>query len=319
VYAAALERGYTPGTLISGLSAPIMTLQGAWLPDDHSGGGPMTMRSALRLSSNSAAVSTLMDIGIPAAIHTAERFGIESVPGVPSLALGSGEVTLLTMTAAYSVFANGGMRPQPMLIRRVETADGEVLFSAQPRADRAVSETTAFLMTSMLSDVLNAGTGWQARRSGFARPAAGKTGTTNDFRDAWFIGYTPYLATGVWVGYDYPRTIAARGYAATLAAPLWGRFMSVATRYDAPTPFQRPRTVTSVAICRVSGKRATDACRHAVEFDRDGYATERSTVYTEYFARGTEPTEYCDLHTDTYLAWPGTTVMSPALQPQPTH
>jgi 1A family penicillin-binding protein len=319
VYAAALERGYTPGTLISGLVAPIMTLQGAWLPDDHSGGGPMTMRSALRLSSNSAAVSTLMDIGIPAVIHAAERFGIESVPGVPSLALGSGEVTLLAMTAAYSVFANGGMRPQPTLIRRVEAADGDVLFSAQPRAERAVSETTAFLMTSMLSDVLNAGTGSPARRSGFTRPAAGKTGTTNDFHDAWFIGYTPYLATGVWVGYDYPRTIAARGYAGTLAAPLWGRFMNIATRNDAATPFPRPRTVTSVAICRVSGKRATDACRHDVVYDRDGYATEGSTVYTEYFARGTEPTEYCDVHTDTYLAWPGTTVMSPAFQPQPTH
>jgi 1A family penicillin-binding protein len=319
LYAAALERGYTPAMLISPLSAPIMTLQGAWLPDDHSGGGPLTMRTALRLSSNSAAVSTLMEIGIPAAIHAAERFGIESVPGVPSLALGSGEVTLLAMTAAYAVFANGGMRPQPMLIRRVETAGGEVLFSAQPRMERAVTETTAFQMTSMLSDVLNAGTGWQARRSGFTRPAAGKTGTTNDFHDAWFVGYTPYLATGVWVGYDYPRMIAARGYAGTLAAPLWGRFMSIATQKDAPTPFQRPRNVVPVAICRISGKRATDACQHAVVFDNEGYATERSSVYTEYFARGTEPTEYCDLHTDTYLASPGTTLMSPGSQPQPTH
>ena len=317
LYAAALERGYTPATLISGLSDPIMTLQGAWLPDDHSDGGPMTMRTALRLSSNSAAVGTLMDIGIPAAIHAAERFGIESVPGVPSLALGSGEVTLLAMTAGYAVFADGGMRPQPMLIRRVETVDGEVLFSAQPRTERAVSETTAFLMTSMLSEVLNAGTGWQARRSGFTRPAAGKTGTTNDYHDAWFIGYTPYLATGVWVGYDYPRTIAARGYAATLAAPLWGRFMSIATRNDAATPFRPPRTVTPVSICRLSGKRATDACRHAEAFDSGGYATGRSNVYTEYFARGTEPTEYCD-HSNTYLAWPATAVISPALQPQPT-
>jgi 1A family penicillin-binding protein len=315
VYAAALERGYTPATLITGLSEPIKTLEGAWLPDDHSGGGPMTMRTALRLSSNSAAVGTLMDIGIPSVIHAAERFGIESVPGVPSLALGSGEVTLLAMTAAYAAFANAGMRPQPLLIRRVETADGEVLFSAQPRAERAVSETTAFLMTTMLADVLNGGTGSQARRFGFTRPAAGKTGTTNGYRDAWFIGYTPRLAAGVWIGYDYPRTIAARGYAGTLAAPLWGRFMTSATRNEELTTFRRPRSVTSVAICRISGKRATEACRHDYVYDSAGYPTARSSVYTEYFARGTEPVEYCDASFHSYVPLPGTEVVSPVSQP----
>ena len=314
VYAAALERGYTPATLINGLSAPIKTLEGDWLPDDHSGGGPMTMRTALRLSSNSAAVGMLIDIGIPTALRAAERFGIESVPGVPSLALGSGEVTLMAMTAAYATFANAGMRPHPQLIRRVETADGEVLFSAQPRAERAVSENTAFLMTSMLTDVLNGGTGWQARRFGFTRPAAGKTGTTNGYRDAWFIGYTPRLATGVWIGYDYPRTIAARGYAATVAVPLWGRFMTIATRNEKLTPFQPPRSVTSVAICRISGKRATEACRHDFVFDSAGYPTERSNVYTEYFVRGTEPVEYCDVHVRPYVAWPGATVAAPVPQ-----
>jgi penicillin-binding protein 1A len=312
VYAAALERGYTPATLINGLSAPIKTLEGDWLPDDHSSGDPMTMRTALRLSSNSAAVGMLIDIGIPTAIRAAERFGIESVPGVPSLALGSGEVTLMAMTAAYAAFANAGMRPHPQLIRRVETADGEVLFSAQPRAERAVSENTAFLMTSMLSDVLNGGTGWQARRFGFTRPAAGKTGTTNAYRDAWFIGYTPRLATGVWIGYDFPRTIAARGYAATIAVPLWGRFMTIATRNEKLTPFQPPRSVTSVAICRISGKRATEACRHDFVFDSAGYPSERSNVYTEYFVRGTEPVEYCDAHS--YIAWPTTAATSPVSQ-----
>jgi penicillin-binding protein 1A len=314
VYAAALERGYTPASLISGLRAPIKTLEGDWLPDDHSGGGPMTMRTALRLSSNSAAVGMLMDIGIPAAIRAAERFGIESVPGVPSLALGSGEVTLMAMTAAYAAFANAGMRPQPQLIRRVETADGEVLFSAQPHAERAVSETTAFLMTSMLTDVLNGGTGWQARRFGFTRPAAGKTGTTNAYRDAWFIGYTPRLATGVWVGYDYPRTIAARGYAATVAVPLWGRFMTIATRNEKLIPFQRPRSVTSVAICRISGKRATEACQHDVVFDSAGSPSERSNVYTEYFVRGTEPVEYCDVHFGSYVASPTAAASAPVSQ-----
>ncbi|MBI2186954.1 MAG: hypothetical protein HYU37_07490 [Acidobacteria bacterium] len=120
------------------------------------------------------------------------------------------------------VVANGGLRPTPYLVRRVENAQGEVLLTVHPNGQRAVSEATAFLMTSMLSDVVDRGTGWQARRFGFTRPAAGKTGTTNDYRDAWFIGDTPYLATGVWVGDDMPRTIRNRGYAATVAVPLWG-------------------------------------------------------------------------------------------------
>ena len=311
VYAAALERGYTPASLIQGLSGPIMTPEGAWLPHDHSRGGAMTMRSALRSSSNLAAVSMLQDIGIAAAIQAAKRFGIESVPGVPSLALGSGEVNLLAMTAAYGAFANAGLRPEPILIRRVETTNGDVLFSAFPRAVRAVSDTTAFLMTTMLSDVLNGGTGREARRFGFTRPAAGKTGTTNDYHDAWFIGYTPHLATGVWVGYDQPREIAPRGYAARLAVPLWGRFMATATRGDEATPFPKPKGVTSVSICLLSGKRATDACRHEVVLDNEGHLAQRSMVIAEYFARGTEPVEYCDWHTYIYELWPGITVASP--------
>ena len=298
VYAAALERGFTPASLIQPMSTPIRTLEGAWIPDDHGSSGPMTMRAALRQSSNRAAVGMLQKIGIPAALQMSERLGIASVPGVPSLALGSGEVTLLSMTAGYAAFANGGIRPEPILIRRVETAEGEVLFHATPKGDRAVSEATAFLVTDMLSDVINGGTGWQARRVGFTAPAAGKTGTTNDYRDAWFVGYTPTLATGVWVGYDRPRTIIAGGYAATLAVPLWGRFMAAAMK-DADQPqFQRPRTISSATICRISGKLATSSCQGAVEFDREtGLPSTRPVVYTEYFARGTEPVEYCPWHT----------------------
>ena len=254
------------------------------------------MRAALKVSSNQAAVRMLQGIGIPAALQAAQRFGIESVPGVWSLALGSGEVTLLSMTAAYAAFANDGMRPSPIMIRRVETTEGEVLYATAPKVQRAVSESTAFLMTSMLSDVINGGTAWQARSLGLSRPAAGKTGTTNDYRDAWFIGYTPHLATGVWVGYDRPRTIIARGYAATLAVPLWSRFMARATEHDDSASFQQPRTVTTATICRISGKLATDACHDAVTYDKDGHLTNQPGAYTEYFVRGTEPVDYCDVH-----------------------
>ena len=316
VYAAALERGYTPASLISALDTPVMTLQGAWLPDDHGDSSQMTMRAALRASSNRAAVRMLQDIGIPAALRAAERLGLGDLPGVPSLALGSGEVTLLSMTAAYATFANGGMRPTPILIRRVETTEGEVLFTASPRADRAVTEATAFLITNIMADVVNSGTGWQARRVGFTLPAAGKTGTTNEYRDAWFVGYTPHLAAGVWVGYDRPRTIIREGYAATLAVPLWGRFMSAATRGDAPDQFKPPRTVTSATICRISGKLATDACRGVQSLDRDGTVVSGRTVYTEYFVRGTQPHDYCPFHT--FGASPQmATVSSPAQVPRP--
>jgi penicillin-binding protein 1A len=313
VYAAALERGYTPASIIRALDTPVMTLQGAWVPDDHGSAGSMTMRTALRASSNRAAVRMLQDIGIPAATAAARRLGLGEVPGVPSLALGSGEVTLLSMTAAYAAFANAGMRPSPTLIRRVETTEGEVLFTASPHAERAVSEATAFLITNMMADVVNGGTGWQARRVGFTLPAAGKTGTTNEYRDAWFVGYTPHLATGVWVGYDQPRTIIRNGYAADLAVPLWGRFMSVATRGHKPDNFKAPRTVTSATICRISGKRASGACHGAESVDRDGNVVSGRSVYTEYFIRGTEPDDYCPFHT--HSSAPPTMVATSTPQP----
>ena len=295
VYAAALERGFSPATLITDLDQPIMTLQGAWVPEDeHSDGSPMTMRTALRMSSNRAAVRMLEDVGIPITVDYAKRLGVGSVPSVPSLALGSGEVTLDAMTAAFSTFANVGLVPTPVLVRRVETSSGEVLYQDDHVQQRAVSEATAFQMADMLQDVINQGTAWPARREGFLLPAAGKTGTTNDYHDAWFIGFTPHLATGVWVGYDQPRTIIGRGYAADLAVPLWAHFMKQATRNDQPDWLSRPRNITSARICRLSGKLATDSCSDATDDSGDG--TRRSMVYYENFVVGTEPTETCPIH-----------------------
>ncbi len=297
VYAAAVERGYSPATLITNLNDPVLTIEGEWVPEDeHVTSNSMTMRTALRTSSNRAAVRMLEQVGIPETVKHAERMGVGSVPSVPSLALGSGETTLLSMTAAYSVFANKGMLSEPTLIRRVETTNGEVLLDNAQRPQRAVSEATAFLMTTMMADVVNAGTGWQARRVGFTLPAAGKTGTTNDYHDVWFVGYTPRLVSGVWVGYDQPRTIVANGYAGDLAVPIWARFMKQATEGDDPTWFRAPATVKGVDICRISGKLPVDGCRHAVVTDKDGALTVRSQVYTEYFVRGTEPYEYCAYH-----------------------
>jgi 1A family penicillin-binding protein len=296
VYAAAIERGYSPGSLITNLDDPIMTLQGAWVPEDeHSEGSSMTMRAALKTSSNRAAVRMLEDVGIPITVDYAKRLGVGSVPNVPSLALGSGEVTVASMTAAYAAFANAGMVQTPMLVRRVETTEGEVLYTAQQDPQPAVSEQTAFLMSNMMADVVNAGTGAGARSVGFRLPAAGKTGTTNDYHDAWFVGFTPRLAAGVWIGYDQPRTIIGGGYASVLAVPVWGRFMAAATAKDRSEWFSPPERITSATICRLSGKLATDACRDNVT-DAHGGVTSESTAYTEYFVEGTEPTEACDIH-----------------------
>ena len=265
--------------------------------DEHSDTPEMTLRTALRTSSNRAAVRLLQVVGIDKTVDYAKRLGVGSVPSVPSLALGSGEVTLEGLTAAYGAFADQGIYHAPIVIRRVEDREGAVIFEADRTATRAVSERTAFLLTSMLSDVVNYGTAWKARREGFLLPAAGKTGTTNDYVDAWFVGYTPKLVTGVWIGFDQPETIISRGYAADVAVPLWGRFMKEATRGDKPEWFTPPKGLVAVQVCRVSGKLPNAGCSHVEVINDAGEVSERSMIVTDYFARGGTPIEMCPLHT----------------------
>jgi len=187
--------------------------------------------------------------------------------------------------------------PQPRLIRRVEDKDGQVLYATESSATQAVSETTAFLMSSMLADVINAGTGARARGLGFTLPAAGKTGTTNDFHDAWFVGFTPSLVTGVWVGFDQPKTILPEGFASDVAVPMWADFMKTATKSDKPQWLTTPANVTTATVCRLSGQLARSACEHVDVMDEKSRRLEsRSMAYVEYFVRGTEPKEECSLH-----------------------
>lgn len=298
VYAAALEAGYTPASLIDRLDEPIDTLQGAWSPEEgHETASELTMRTALKTSSNRAAVRMLEMVGVSSAVDYAQKLGLGAVPAVPSLALGSGEVTLFDMTSAYGAFANGGLWEKPQLVRRVEDTEGNVLYRAEASEVQAVAPATAFLMSSMLADVIDSGTAWKARQLGFRLPASGKTGTTNEYRDAWFVGYTPSLAAGVWVGYDTPRQILpGSAYAGDVAVPLWAEFMKVATRGDKPEPLVAPRDVVAVTVCRLSGKRPAGGCDAVPVVNDDGRQAERSMIGTEYFARGTEPTELCHLH-----------------------
>jgi penicillin-binding protein 1A len=256
----------------------------------------MTIRAALRTSSNRAAVQMLHTVGIQNAVSYAQKLNVGTPPSVPSLALGASEVTLMSLTAAYGAFANSGIVRQPLLIRKVEDSDGQVLYTDEGKSHRAVSEATAFLMSSMLADVINAGTAYRARQAGFTLPAAGKTGTTNDYVDAWFVGYTPHLVTGVWVGFDQPATITSNGYAGDLAVPLWASFMKAATKGAKPDWLARPSNVIGVNVCRVSGKLPNEGCNNVEVVNREGATETRSMIYTEYFVNGTQPTTVCELH-----------------------
>ncbi|HEV3484708.1 MAG TPA: penicillin-binding transpeptidase domain-containing protein, partial [Vicinamibacterales bacterium] len=293
-----IEAGYSPASVISNLNDPILTPEGDWVPEDeHSTANSMTLRTALKISSNRAAVQLLRTVAIPSAVSHAQKLNVGTPPSVPSLALGASEVTLLALTAAYGAFADGGIVHQPVFIRRVEDSEGNVLFEEKGRSRRAVSEATAFLMASMLSDVINHGTAYRARQVGFTLPAAGKTGTTNDYVDAWFVGFTPRVVTGVWIGFDKPRSIIANGYAGELAVPLWASFMKTATKGHKADWFDRPSDVVSANVCRVSGRLPNAGCHSVATVSSDGWTTTRSMVYAEYFKRGTQPSGVCPIHT----------------------
>lgn len=298
VFAAAIESGrFTPASLVTGLDEALLTGEGEWMPEDeHLTTSAMTLRTALRTSSNRAAVRLLQQVGIAQAVRQAESFAVGPVPAVPSLALGAGEVTLESLTAAFAAFANGGLVNRPVLVRRVEDADGALIASADEAPQRAVSAQTAFLVANMLADVVNAGTGYRARQSGFTLPAAGKTGTTNDYKDAWFVGFTPHVVAGVWVGFDQPKTIVAGGYGGELAVPLWAAVMKAATAGDAAEWLERPDGVVAAQVCRLSGKLPVDGCGEVEVVSDSGEVSVRSMVYTEYFVRGTVPEDACDLH-----------------------
>ena len=304
VFAAALEAGFSPGTTIDGLDAFIPSSQGAYLPGGEHELESTTLRSALVNSSNRAAVHLLQRVGLGPTIDLANRVGLQELPRVPSLALGTGEVSLLDLTSAYTAFANGGVLQVPTLVRRVEDANGRVLYRGESVGRRVLSESTAFLMASMLSDVVNHGTGYSARQNGFTLPAGGKTGTTDDHSDAWFIGFTPRLAAGVWVGYDQPQPIGRRAFASVVAVPAWARFMKDAMHSEKGEWIQRPAGISFIRRCRVSGGMATEYCELSGEVDNDMVSIGRAP-------------ELCTLHNSTTLTAPMTTPAAISIRPWP--
>ncbi len=300
VFAAALEAGFSPGTTIDGLDDYVSSAQGGYLPGGEHEIESTTLRSALVHSSNRAAVHLLQRVGLGATIDMANRMGLDDMPAVPSLALGTGEVSLLHLTSAYTAFANGGVLQPPVTVLRVEDSEGRVIYRGASAGRRVLSESTAYLMASMLADVVNHGTGYSARQSGFRLPAGGKTGSTDDHADAWFIGFTPRLAAGVWVGFDRPQQIMRRGFASVVAVPAWAGFMMAATMGNKSEWLRVPSGVTNIRRCRASGGLANEYCELTGEVDQD------------YVSFGHAP-ELCPLHTSPGILVAPADTLSPTM------
>lgn len=284
VFAAALERGWSPVSMLAGLSS-VSAADGdeEWAPRNAAGGArdETTLRQALVESDNRAAVALQQRIGSRAVLALARRVELGELPDVPSLALGSGLVTPLGLTRAFAMFPGGGLDVAPRAIARVVDESGDVAFEAPVLRRRVISPQVAFQMVSLLEDVTARGTGRAVRAWGIRFPVAGKTGTTNDFKDAWFVGFSSSLVAGVWVGLDQPAPMGADAYGARLALPIWAEFMRRAARVYRPGPFEPPPGLEAVALCRVSYQRPLDGC----------------PVYTEYFKEGDErPARLCPLH-----------------------
>jgi penicillin-binding protein 1A len=203
------------------------------------------------------------------------------MPDVPSLALGSGLVTPLAITSAYAVFPNGGLVVHPRDMIRVRDADGGTAFRQPVDSERVIKPEVAYQMVSMLRDAVDRGTGSAVRGLGVRFPVGGKTGTTNEFKDAWFVGFSSSIVVGVWVGYDQPRTIATDGYGARYALPIWADFMTRAARVRPSAEFERPAGLAEETLCAISYRRPVDGC----------------PIYTEYFKEGDDvPSRLCTLH-----------------------
>jgi penicillin-binding protein 1A len=286
IYAAAIDNGYAPTDVI--LDTPVSFQAGngqEWAPQnyDHKFRGPITLRNALAHSVNVPAAKMLQKLGTTLVISYARRMGIHTrLVGDLSLALGTSEVNLLELTSAYGVFANQGIRVEPVFVLRVEDKNGKVLEQARPTAEEALSPETALTMTSMLESVVENGTAASARALGLTIPAAGKTGTTDDYSDAWFVGYVPGLVTGVWVGFDWKQKIGPGMTGAAAALPIWVDVTAAATKGKAPQEFPVPSGVVSVLICSETGLLANPACPE---------------TELELFKEGTQPTGYCNVHT----------------------
>ena len=283
VYAVALERGMSPVSILTNLHSVSAPGRQEWTPRNSGDDSPesATLREALLESNNQAAVALQMKVGTGSVRSLAADAGLRDMPDVPSLALGSGLVTPLDLTAAFAAFPNGGFAVKPRAIVRVLDADGSVAVRNKVETRRVISRETAFQVVSMLEDVVEVGTASSVRSMGLRIPVAGKTGTTNEFKDAWFVGFSTSVVAGVWVGYDQPQPIGRDAYAARIALPIWADFMRRTAGTLKAEQFEPPPGLSEKTLCRISYLRPLDGC----------------PVYTEYFKEGDAvPSRMCPIH-----------------------
>jgi penicillin-binding protein 1A len=285
VYSTAIRSGRSPAYFLDDEPIEVPQLDGTvWAPVNYDlkFEGRVTLRRAMIHSRNLPAIRLAMEIGEGSIVEMAKNFGITTrVPPYPSIALGSADVYPLEMVAAYSTFANLGWRTAPNPILRVETLDGRKLYEAEPERIQVLSREEAWVMVDMLKDVIKSGSGIRVRLEGFTHPAGGKTGTTNDYTDVWFIGFTADLVAGVWMGFDQPKEIMGNAQGGRLAAPAWAAFMrEVYERKPTPPDWPRPPGVLAIPIDPATGLRAGLGCIS-------------DSLRTEYFLAGTEPLQEC--------------------------
>lgn len=303
-YAAAVQHGRSPATIIDDAPINLPQLDGTeWTPENYDLKflGPMTMRRGLYESRNLIAIRVGMEVGEATVVDMARKFGITTpVPPYPSIHIGSAEVHPVELIGAYTTFANLGTRTSPNAILRVEDPEGNVLWQTKPDSAQVLSAPEAWIMVNMLKDVVLRGTAvgrvWNA---GFRVPSAGKTGTTNDGADVWYVGFTANLVAGVWVGFDKPKKIMSDAQGGRLAAPAFTDFMiEVYRRRPEPPDWPRPSLVMVRSVDSATGLLAGPQC-----YER---------AYLEYFLPGTEPTRTCTGSTSpgNAAAWMGQRVPS---------
>jgi 1A family penicillin-binding protein len=286
VYAAALSHGFSPVSVLTNLKSVTAPDNPEWNPRSAHGEQPdaMTLRAALLESNNAAAADLQQEIGARAVLKLASDAGLSGLPDVPSLALGTGVVTPLDLAGAYTMFPGGGDVVRPRSLVSVFDANGSQVLDRPIDRVAILSPAVAFQTTSMLRDVIERGTGAPVRGLGVRGAIAGKTGTTDDYHDAWFVGFSTKVVVAVWVGLDQPAPIGREAYGARIALPIWAEFMKRAARALPPSEFQVPAGLRGEELCSMSYVRQVDGC----------------PLYTEYFKEGdTVPSAMCPVHRGT--------------------
>jgi 1A family penicillin-binding protein len=286
VYAAALERDYSPVSVLSNLRRVPAPDNPEWNPRSGDGDQPdqLTLRAALLESNNAAAADLQREIGSQNVLRLAGDVGLTNLPDVPSLALGTGLVSPLELTAAFTMFPGGGEVVRPRSIVRVVDAAGSQVWDRPIVRQRVIREEVAFQMTSMLRDVIDRGTGAPARTLGLRGAVAGKTGTTDEYRDAWFVGFSQSVVAGVWVGFDRPAPIGHDAYGARVALPIWTDFMKRTARELPAADFEVPMGMREEELCSITYHLPVEEC----------------PTYTEYFKDGDKvPSTLCPIHRGT--------------------